>query len=493
MAEQITLQINNISKRFPGVKALDQVSIEAGGGEIIGLIGVNGAGKSTLMNILGGVFPQTEGEIRINGQEIHIKSPQDAEKYGIGFIHQEPVMFRYMTVAENISVSRLHGRVNYKELNAAARKSLEQMNCDIDPRKRVADLPIGERQMVEIARALSSGGKILLFDEPTASFTDKEKLRLFEVIRQLKKTGACIFFISHFLDEVEELTDRTIVLRDGRKVIDGKTADISRKEILQNMIGGEMVRVDNEEERKFEKVLMRVENLTAGDKPDHVSFDLHEGEVLGIWGLMGAGRTEILRALYGLDKADEGTVSLDLGDGRGLKVIPFAQMREHCGYVTEASHDDGCLLPWSVWENMSAPNLKNYKKNQLFLDFNRQKEESSEYCKRLNVKTPSIYTKVSTLSGGNQQKVIMAKWLMKKPKVFFIDEPTRGVDVGAKAEIQRMVRELAASGSSCLVVSSEIEELSAVCDRVVILNRGRLTGELLKKEIDKDTLMHLCV
>lgn len=357
----------------------------------------------------------------------------------------------------------------------------------------MADLPIGERQMVEIARALSSGGKILLFDEPTASFTDKEKQRLFEVIRELKKAGSCIFFISHFLDEVEELTDRTIVLRDGKVVIDGKTADISRKDILRNMIGGEMAKVDNEEERKFEKVLMRVDNLTAGDKPDHVSFDLYEGEVLGIWGLMGAGRTEILRALYGLDKADEGTVSLDLGDGRGLQVIPFARMSEYCGYVTEARHDDGCLLPWSVWENMSAPNLKNYKRNRLFLDFNRQKEDSGEYCKRLNVKTSSVFTKVSTLSGGNQQKVIMAKWLMKKPKVFFIDEPTRGVDVGAKAEIQRMVRELAAQGSSCLVVSSEIEELSAVCDRVVILNRGKLTGELLKKEIDKDTLMHLCV
>lgn len=493
MAEQITLQIKNVSKIFPGVKALDNVSIEARGGEIIGLIGVNGAGKSTLMNILGGVFSQTEGEILINGQEIQIKTPQDAEKYGIGFIHQEPVMFQYMTVAENISVSRLHGRVNYAELNAVARKNLEQMNCDIDPQKRVVDLPIGERQMVEIARALSSGGKILLFDEPTASFTDKEKQRLFEVIRELKKAGSCIFFISHFLDEVEELTDRTIVLRDGRVVIDGRTADISRKDILRNMIGGEMARVDNDEERKFQKVLMRVDNLTAGDKPDHVSFDLHEGEVLGIWGLMGAGRTEILRALYGLDKVDEGTVSLDLDDGKGLQVIPFAQMREHCGYVTEARHDDGCLLPWSVWENMSAPNLKNYKKNKLFLDFNKQKEESREYCERLNVKTPSIFTKVSTLSGGNQQKVIMAKWLMKKPKVFFIDEPTRGVDVGAKAEIQRMVRELADQGSSCLVVSSEIEELSAVCDRVVILNRGKLTGELLKKEIDKDTLMHLCV
>ena len=491
MAEQTTLQIKNISKVFPGVKALDNVNIEAKGGEIIGLIGVNGAGKSTLMNILGGVFPQTEGQILINGEEVHIKTPQDAEKYGIGFIHQEPVMFNYMTVAENISVSRLRGAINYKELNETARKYLSQMNCDIDPRKKVIDLPIGERQMVEIARALSSGGKILLFDEPTASFTDKEKERLFEVIRDLKAKGSCIFFISHFLDEVQELTDRTIVLRDGKVVITGNTADIPRTEILRNMIGGEMVQVDSGEAKKFDKVVLRVEDLTVGDKPSHLSFDLHEGEVLGIWGLMGAGRTETLRALYGLDKVDSGKVSVDI-HGEGLHEIPISKLSQHCGYVTEARHDDGCLLPWSIWENMTAPNLFNYKK-KAFLDYKLQKDESEIYSKKLNVKTPSVYVKMSSLSGGNQQKVIMAKWLMKKPKVFFIDEPTRGVDVGAKAEIQRMVRELAAEGSACIVVSSEIEEISAVCDRVIVLNRGKLNGELQRHEINKDALMHLCV
>ena len=378
-------------------------------------------------------------------------------------------------------------------MNQTARKYLAEMNCDIDPKKRVIDLSIGERQMVEIARALSTGGKILLFDEPTASFTDAEKARLFEVIRGLKAKGSCIFFISHFLDEVEELTDRTIVLRDGRVVVSGKTSEISREEILRNMVGGEITKVNNQENKQFDEVIMRVEDLTVGNKPNHVSFDLHKGEVLCIWGLMGSGRTETLRAIFGLDKTDCGSVSIDAGDGRGLRKIPFSHVREYCGYVTEARHDDGCLLPQSVWENMTAPNLKAYLKNRFFLDFDRQKADSEDYCKRLNVKTSSIYTQMSTLSGGNQQKIIMAKWLMKKPRVFLIDEPTRGVDVGAKAEIQKMIRELAEQGSACIVVSSEIEEISAVCDRVLIFNRGRINGEVHKNEIDKDTLMQLCV
>lgn len=437
MAEKTTtLEIRNISKVFPGVRALNQVNIQAKGGEIVGLIGVNGAGKSTLMNILGGIHPQTEGEILIDGQEVRIESPKDAEKYGIGFIHQEPVMFQHMTVAENISISRLHGKINYRELNETARKYLDRMGCDINPRAKVRDLPIGERQMVEIARALSSGGKILLFDEPTASFTDAEKNRLFEVIRELKRKGSCIFFISHFLDEVAELTDRTIVLRDGRVVIEGNTAEITREQILQNMIGGKVAEVTAGKERSFDQVVMKVEGLTRGSKPDRVSFKLHRGEVLGIWGLMGSGRTETLRAIYGLDKPDAGSIYLDLEDGRGLRRVTPKETRELFGYVTEARHDDGCLLPWSVWENMSAPNLPSYKK-KLFLDYGRQRQDSEEYCKKLNVKTASIYTRMESLSGGNQQKVIMAKWLIRRPKVFLIDEPTRGVDVGAKAEIQK--------------------------------------------------------
>lgn len=487
-----TLEIKDISKVFPGVRALDHVNISAKGGEIIGLIGVNGAGKSTLMNILGGIHPQTEGSILIDGREVMIHSPEDAEKYGIGFIHQEPVMFNHMTVAENISISRLKGRISYKKLNETAVKYLQMMDCDINPRTKVKDLPIGERQMVEIARALSSGGKILLFDEPTASFSDKEKEKLFEVIRELKAKGSCIFFISHFLDEVEELTDRTIVLRDGRVVLSGDTKDITREQILENMIGGHIAKVENEEKKKFDKVVLEVKDLTRDTKPDHVSFKLCEGEVLGIWGLMGAGRTELLRAIYGLDKADSGTVSFDRGDGKGLQPVVAKETRELFGYVTEARHDDGCLLPWAVWQNITAPNLYSYKKG-MFLDYTKQRQDSEEFCRKLNVKTPSIDTKMESLSGGNQQKVIMAKWLLRKPKVFLIDEPTRGVDVGAKAEIQKMIRQMADEGTACLVVSSEIEEISALCDRVIILNRGKVNGEMDKTEITKEALMRLCV
>ena len=493
MAEKnTTLEIRNVSKVFPGVRALDNVTIEAKGGEIVGLIGVNGAGKSTLMNILGGIHPQTEGHILIDGQEVQIHTPDDAESYGIGFIHQEPVMFDHMTVAENISISRLHGRIKYKELNRTAEKYLQMMNCDINPKTRVRDLPIGQRQMVEIARALSSGGKILLFDEPTASFSDKEKEQLFDVIRGLKEKGSCIFFISHFLDEVEELTDRTIVLRDGRVALSGNTSEITREAILENMIGGKVAQVDNTGSKNFDQVIMKVEDLTCQNKPDHISFELHKGEVLGIWGLMGSGRTETLRAIYGLDKPDSGHVYVDLSDGKGLQPISPKETRELFGYVTEARHDDGCLLPWTVWQNMSAPNLKAYKKG-IFLDYDRQREDSREFCTKLNVKTPSIETKMESLSGGNQQKVIMAKWLIRRPAVFLIDEPTRGVDVGAKAEIQKMIRQLADEGTACLVVSSEIEEISTVCDRVIILNRGKINGELGKQEISKEALMSRCV
>lgn len=492
MDKKTTLEIKDVSKIFPGVRALDHVNIRAEGGEVVGLIGVNGAGKSTLMNILGGVHTQTEGQIIVDGKEVNIQGPEDAERLGIGFIHQEPVMFSHMTVAENICLSRMHGRIDYSKMKAEARKYLDIMNCDIDPGKKVGELPIGERQMVEIARALSAGGKILLFDEPTASFSDKEREKLFEVIRGLREKGSCIFFISHFLDEVAELTDRTIVLRDGRVVVEGKTAEISRQKILDNMVGGKIARIERDEKTTHDKVIMKVENLTVGNKPDHISFEIHKGEVVGLWGLMGSGRTETCRAIYGLDKADEGAVYLDREDGSGLQKLNAAEQRELLGYVSEARHDDGCLLPWSIWENIAAPNLPKYKKGW-FLDYNRQKEDGKKYCELLNVKTPSVNTKIEALSGGNQQKVIMAKWMVREPKVFLIDEPTRGVDVGAKAEIQKMIRQLAKNGTACIVVSSEIEEISALCDRVLVLNRGKIAGEVNRYEISKEALMEGCV
>jgi ABC-type sugar transport system ATPase subunit len=486
------LEIKNITKVFPGVKALDDVSFTARGGRVTGLIGVNGAGKSTLMNIIGGVNPATSGQIVLNGKELQLSVPQDAEKAGIGFIHQEPVMFNFMTVAENICLSRVKGTVSYKRMNAVAKKYLEMMGCNINPKANVGDLPIGDRQMVEIARALSSGGNVLLFDEPTASFSDKEKSRLFEVIRSLKESGAIIFFISHFLDEVQEITDDLVVLRDGKVVITGETKNITRAQILNNMIGGEIQKLEDRSGAQAGEVVFKVEELTAGKAPNHVSMEVKAGEIVGIWGLMGSGRTELLRTIYGLNKADHGKVFIRK-DGE-LRHIKFENIRDYCGYVTEARHDDGVFLPWSVWENIASPNLKMFlKKGAPFLDYKKQREAANEYVKKLNIKTPSVFVKIESLSGGNQQKAIMAKWLMRKPRIFLLDEPTRGVDVGAKAEIHKMIQGLAKDGSAIVIISSEIEEISNLSDRVLVLNRGKIVAEVSKSEIDKETLMSYCV
>lgn len=490
--ERSVLKIDNISKQFVGVKALDGISFEAFGGEVTGLIGVNGAGKSTLMNILGGIHDATEGQILIDGAVAGISSPQDAEKYGIGFIHQEPVTFNDMSVAENICLSKLKAGVSYKKINQEARKYLKMMGCNVKPTAKVGDLPIGERQMIEIARALSCGGKILLFDEPTASFSEKEKQQLFKVIRQLKEQGAIIFFISHFLDEVEEITDRIVVLRDGRLVINKETKAINRKEILNNMIGGQVATLNHESSADLNTVVFEAENLTALRAPQKVSFQLRKGEIVGLWGLMGSGRTELMRTIYGLDKLIEGEIRI-INDENQLVPIKPAQSHEHIGYVTESRHDDGLFLPWSIWENVVSPSLSNYKKGGLFLNYEKQKEDAALYVKKLNVKTPDIFTKISSLSGGNQQKAIMAKWLLRNPKIFFLDEPTRGVDVGAKAEIHKMIQAMAAEGTACLVTSSEIEEISALSDRILIINRGALVAEVARGDVTKETLMAHCV
>lgn len=490
----MTLSIQNIRKVYPGVTALADVTFEAHGGRVLGLIGVNGAGKSTLMNILGGVTTPTSGEIRINGEVVHLDSPQRAEECQIGFIHQEPVMFRHMTVAENISISKLKGVVNYKKMRETAVTYLSMMGCTIDPDAVVANLPIGECQMVEIARALSSGGKILLFDEPTASFTYEEKEKLFGIIRSLKANGAIIFFISHFLDELEEISDDIVVLRDGKVVVNGKTSETGRLTILQNMIGGELATSEACEVCRSAEVNLQVKGVSAESGLSDINFELRKGEIVGLWGLMGSGRTELMRVLYGLDKAEAGSVHIR-GETGELRPVPFAKTKNFCGYVTESRHHDGVFLPWSIQDNITAPNLAGFKYRGLpFLDSSAQKKASERFARKLGVKAPNVNVRVEQLSGGNQQKVIMAKWLMRAPIVFLLDEPTRGVDVGAKAEIHTMIKELAREeGTSVLVVSSEIEEISELSDRVLVLNRGRIVAEVEKKDISKETLMAHCV
>ena len=486
------LQISKISKNYVGVKALDSVSFCARSGEILGLVGVNGAGKSTLMNILGGLTEPSSGEILLDGQPLRIRSPQDSERLGIGFIHQEPVLFRHMTVAENIGMSKLRPLVRPAQLHQEARHVLERVDPGIDPGEKVADLPIGKQQMVCIARALREGGRILLFDEPTSSFTEAEKKMLFSVIRSLREQGAIIFYISHFLDEIEEICDRVVVLRDGKLISDTPMNEISRLQLLHDMISGEIAQADTDAVPQPGDVVLDVQKLCRKNVLEQVSLQLHKGEILGVWGLMGSGRTELLRAIYGLDRVDSGTVCVRNAQGR-LQKCTRRQACRHLGFLTEDRHADGIFLGWSIWENITAPNLSQFRRKSGFLDFRRARREAAELSESVHVKTPDVDVRAEALSGGNQQKVILAKWLMRRPAVFLLDEPTRGVDVGAKAEIQRMLRQYARQGTAMLVVSSELEELTLLSDRLLVMNHGKITAELSKKEISKDSVMSYCL
>jgi len=495
--KQPALLIKGITKQFPGVRALDEVSIEAYSGEALGLIGVNGAGKSTLMNILAGVLRADSGKIHIEGREANISSPKEAERSGIAFIHQEPVIFSTMSIAENMFISRLHKYntvpvLNKRSMEAEAQKYLSMLGSGLNPRARMSDIPIGDRQIVEIARALSQGARLILFDEPTSSLTFKEKTRLFEVINSLKKQGAIIIYISHFLDEISEICERVTVLRDGRVSGYGPVSDFTREDIIRLIVGKDVAQYASNKQRTAGDVVLKVENLTRGKATRNVSFTLRKGEVVGLWGLMGSGRTELIRALLGLDHAENGRIYFKKKDT--LDRVSGAGLLKYCGYVTENRHDDGLFLPFPLWKNISAASLGQFTSKLLhFMDASRERSSSQAFIGKLRIAAPDVFIRADQLSGGNQQKVIMSKWLQRKPKVFFLDEPTRGVDVGAKAEIHRIIAELAEEGAAVLMISSEIEEIMNLSDRVLVMSRGSIVGEVAREEIEKERLMALCV
>ena len=490
MKDRHVLKISNITKVYPGVTALDNVTFEAYGGEVLGLVGVNGAGKSTLMNILGGITTATSGTVSFDDTVLHISSPKDSERAGIGFSHQEPVLFSHMSVAENICMTHLDRMVDYKKIRQTATKYLSFLGSNIDPRTKISDLPIGSRQLVAIARAIYEGGKILLFDEPTSSFTESEKDQLFQVIRTLKQQGIIIFYISHFMDEIEEICDRVVVLRDGQVVMDNTIAAITRQDILRNMISGEIVSQSRKEYEKGQTIL-KVENLSRRNVLNNISFEIHAGEIVGLWGLMGSGRTELLRAIYGLDRTDSGKISIMNNSGAMVKAKQ-REIKKYFGFLTESRHDDGIFLPWTIWENITAPNLKQFLLKKVFLNKEKQIAAAEEFSRKVQIKAPNVWNRAEQLSGGNQQKVIIAKWLMHNPRVFLMDEPTRGVDIGAKAEIQKMLREFAERGAGILVVSSELEEISVLSDRLLIIKQGQLVAQLDHTEITKDNIMSYC-
>jgi ribose transport system ATP-binding protein len=497
MGRKLFLQIKNLSKSFPGVQALDDVSFDSYSGEVLGLVGVNGAGKSTLMNILGGILRPDSGKLVVDDAEVVIKNPRNAEELGIAFIQQEIQVFDNLKVFENIFITDLHKwRVkgalpilNMNKIRAESKKFLEVLGSTINVNAKVAKLVVGEQQMVQIARALSQGGKILLFDEPTSSLSTKEKQNLFEVIRKLKDSGLVIIYITHYLDEVFEICDRVVVLRDGRVTGQGSIKELTKKDIIYHMIGHDIEKMAEYQDRQLGEKILEANDITGEKYPRGVSFSLKQGEILGVWGLMGSGRTELFRTLLGFDKMKKGQIYFrENGD---LEQIKGRRLFKNIGYVTEGRHFDGLFLQMPLWQNITSVRLHYFASKFLrVLMRKKEKNVARDYMGRVNVRAVDENMLAYQLSGGNQQKLVITKWFMKEPKVLFMDEPTKGVDVGAKAEIQRLIFEMAKSGMSFVIISSELEEIMYLCDRIIVLYNGELVSEIQKEDFSKDRLMN---
>lgn len=474
------LQMTGITKQFPGVQALTDVSLAAYAGEAHALIGANGAGKSTLMNILGGVIRADSGEILIGGKPVTIHSPLEATAHGIAFVHQEMAMLPTMTVAENMHIADFPtqaGLISRRTMIERTRPVLRRLGCQFSPDTLVQYLSTGDRQMVEIARALLSHPTIIIFDEPTSSLTSREKARLFEVIRGLKAEGVTIIYITHFLDEVFQICERATVLRSGETVGSGLMNELTPEQIVHMMIGDLDVEVHEKPltTERGEPVL-RITRLNREGILKDITFTLHRGEVLGLWGLLGSGRTEVARAIIGLDPIDSGQI--EIYDGQKLRPVRPSEAQRWIGMLTEDRRDEGLLLPMSVKQNMSLANLRGLASRWMLIRDDEETQQAARLVKRLNIIISNLGQPVRTLSGGNQQKVIVGRWLQVSPPIFIMDEPTRGLDVGAKAEIHNIILELAAAGTAILVISSEIEEMTALCQRYLVMNRGQIVKEL---------------
>ena len=494
------LEMRNITKSFPGVRALDGVTFDLYEGEVHALVGENGAGKSTLMKILGGVYPYPDygGEIIIRGQENRFASVRDAETAGIAVIYQELSLVKDMTVGENIFLGReprRFGVINWGVLYSRAQKLLDDLRLPIDPRTPVRNLGIGQQQLVEIAKALATEGtRILVLDEPTAALTDAEVATLYRIIDGLRARGVGMVYISHKLDEVFHLSDRITVLRDGRTVGTYPKSEVSEERIIALMVGREVTQLFPTPEHTPGDTVFEVKNLTAYDPVvegkklvDRVSFSVRKGEVLGIAGLMGAGRSELLMSIFG---AHAGRVSGDiLIEGRRAHLAnPSDAIRQRLGFVTEDRKRFGLVLDQTILNNMTLASL-NRLSGRFITDVDAETAASEREMRNLRIKAPNVFTVSGTLSGGNQQKVVLAKWLLTEPLVLFLDEPTRGIDIGAKQEIYSQINMLARAGLAIVMVSSELPEVLGLSDRVLVLHEGRVTGEFTRNNVTAEAVM----
>jgi ribose transport system ATP-binding protein len=490
------VSLRGLCKSFAGVQALDKVAFELRAGEVHALMGENGAGKSTLMKVLAGVHARDAGEIEIEGRPVDIASPRDAQALRIGIVHQELNLMRHLSAAQNIYIGREPRRglglfLDEERLNADARRLFERLNLDLDPRTRVADLTVARQQMVEIAKALSFDSKVLIMDEPTAALNAREVADLFRVVRQLRGEGVGIVYISHRMDELQQIADRVTVMRDGRTIATVAMQDTSVAAIIHMMVGRaleENLRGSPPDTARNE-VALEVRRLRRGSAVRDVSFRVRKGEILGFAGLMGAGRTEVARAVFGADPIDGGEI---LVHGRPVRIrTPRDAVTHGIGYLSEDRKQFGLATAMDVQANIAMPSLSRLLRLGTFIDAAAIARAADGYVRRLGIRTPSVAQPVKLLSGGNQQKVVIAKWLLRDCDILFFDEPTRGIDVGAKAEIHKLIDALAAQGKAIVVISSELPEILRLSHRVVVMCEGRVTGEQGAHEATQESIMRL--
>lgn len=491
-ARQVLLKLDNVSKEFPSVKALSGVSFDLRAGEVHAVCGENGAGKSTLMKIISGLYQPNGGSIFFKGKPVQFASTRESEAAGIAIIHQELNLVPHLTVAENIYLAREPRRgflVDRRKLAADARRCLDRLGVAIDPMVQVRTLSVAQCQMVEIAKALSLDATVLIMDEPTSSLTEQEAQLLFKVIRDLKAQGTGIIYISHRLDEMAEIVDRVTVLRDGRYISTDDFEAVTLDDIVARMVGRSLEDKFPEPTRQpDEEVIFSVSGLTRSGVFSDIGFDIRRGEILGFAGLMGAGRTEVARAIFGADPVDSGRIELN---GSELKITdPRSAIEAGIAYLSEDRKAQGLAVKMPVDANLVMARMQAVSNPVGIIDRVRHREASQRYVDLLNIRTPSLGQPVRLLSGGNQQKIIIGKWLFREPRIMFFDEPTRGIDVGAKFAIYQIMDELAASGIGIVLISSELPEVLGMSDRVAVFHGGRITATLKTRDTSQEEIMH---
>jgi len=492
LAPDTILELQHITKTFPGVKALNQVRFNLRRGEIHGLIGENGAGKSTFIKIITGVHEPDSGEITLEGEPIEFKHPVDAQRHGIAAIYQHVTCYPDLTVAENIfmgheKTKKIIGRIDWKEMYSQAQALLNQLDAKFSSRSRMGALSVARQQIVEIAKALSTEARIIIMDEPTAALTQHESEELYRITEGLRKNGASVIFISHRLEDIYRLVDRVTVFRDAQYIGTWEAQELTQEKLVVAMVGREITQMFPKRQVRLGEELLRVENLSRMGYFQDVSFDVRRGEIVALTGLVGAGRTEVCESIYGIAPADSGTIAIN---NRVVEITSSSRALDlGIGYLPEDRQMQGLVLQWSIGNNITLPSLDNFTRGA-WLDARKEREIAGELAERLEVKTPDVFTLASALSGGNQQKVVVAKILTNNLQVIILDEPTKGVDIGAKAAIYEIIGELAEQGYAILFVSSEMPEVLGFSDRIVVMKEGRMTAFLNTAKTTQDEILN---